>query len=136
MVLKRSTTHSVLGSSSSLVVSSWMVVESDNTLTPIELDHHVGIEVSIVLGTRQVVVGLNQGIGRGVYSREEVAHLLRGVVAGVAEGLDFGEPLDVVAVVGEPDGRVESHFVVLSGATSTISSIALESFEKMLSKTL
>lgn len=136
MVLKRSTTHSVLSGTTSLVVSSRMVVESNNTLTPVELNHHISVKVGIVLSTRQVIVGLHQSISGGVHTREEVAHLLRRIVARVSESLYFGQPLDVMSVVGEPDGGMESHFVVLSRANSTISSMALESFEKMLSNTL
>lgn len=113
-----------------------MVVEGDDTLAPVELDHHVGVKVGVVLSAWQIVVSLHQGVSSGIHAGEEVAHLLRGVVTGVAEGLNFGEPLDVVAVVGEPDGGMESHFVVLSDGSGTISSMALESLEKMLSKTL
>ena len=38
----------------------------------------------------------------------------------VAQGLDFGQPLDVAAVVGEPNCSVEGHFVVLYSFKGTI----------------
>jgi hypothetical protein len=112
-----------------------MVVESDDTLAPVELNHHVGVKVGIVLSSWEIVVGLHQSISSNIHAREEVAHLLGGVVAGIAESLNFREPLHVMAVVCEPDSSMESHFVVLSDTSSTISSMALESLEKMLSKT-
>ena len=111
-----------------------MVVEGHDTLSPVELDHHVGEQVRVVLCSRQVVVGLHQGVGGGVYAGEEVAHFLRRVVVDVAEGLDVGQPLDVVAVVGQPDCGVECDLVVLSEGGLTMSSMALESLVKMLSK--
>jgi hypothetical protein len=40
-------------------------------------------------------------------------HLSGRVVVDVSEGLDVGQPLDVAAVVLEPDGSVEGHLVVL-----------------------
>ncbi len=113
-----------------------MVVESDDPLTPVELDHHEGEQVSVVLGTREVVVGLDQSVSSGVDLGEEVTHLLRRVVVDVTESLDVAEPLDVGSVVGKPDGGVEGHLVVLGFEIGTISSIALESFEKMPSNTL
>ena len=112
-----------------------MVVESHDPLTPVELDHHESVKVGIVLSPWQVVVSLNVSVSSLVHSREEITHFLRRVVMDVAEGLNVRKPLDVVGVVLEPNGSVEGHFVVLREVISTISSIALESLEKMLSKT-
>lgn len=134
--MDESTTHGVLCSSASLVVGCWVVVEGYDALAPVELDHHEREQVCVVLGARQVVVGLDQPVREGVHSREEVADLLGGVVVDVAEGLDVGQPLDVVAVVGQPDCGVEGDLVILGKGEGTMSSMALESLVKTLSNIL
>ena len=98
--LDESTTHGVLCSSSSLVVSCWVVVEGHDTFSPVELNHHVGEQVCVIFWSREIVVGLYQGIGEGINTGEVIAHLLRRVVVNIAKGFDIGQPLDVVAVVG------------------------------------
>lgn len=113
-----------------------MRVEGDQSLSPVELDHHEAVEVGVVLCARQVVVGLDVRVGRGLGAGEEVVHLGSGVVVDVAEGLDVGQPLHIAAVVLEPDGSMEGHLVVLARKTGTISSMALESLEKMSLKAL
>lgn len=112
-----------------------MVVECYDTLSPVELNHHESVKIGVVLGSRQIVVCLHQSVSGWVGSGEEVAHLRRGVVVNVAEGFDIRQPIDVVAVVVEPNGSMEGHFVILYESKSTISSIDLESLEKILSKT-
>jgi hypothetical protein len=111
-------------------------IESDDSLSPIELDHHEAIKVSIVLSTREVVVGFDEGISHGLSPGEEVMHFSSGIVLNVAEGFDVGQPLDIPAVIFEPDGSVESHFVVLHEGEVTISSMDLESLEKISLNTL
>ena len=118
--MSESTTHRVFGSPSSLVVGGGVVVEGHDTFSPVELDHHEGEKVGIVLGAWQVVVGFNEGVGGVVGAGEEVAHLLGGVVVDVAEGFHFRQPLHVLGVVGQPDCGVEGHFVVLGREGGTI----------------
>ncbi len=113
-----------------------MTVECHNSLSPVELDHHEAVEVSVVLGSRQVVVGLDEGISDGLSPGEEVVHFSSGVVVNVAEGFDVGQPLDVPTVIFKPDCSMEGHFVVLCEGGVTISSMDLESLEKMSVKTL
>ena len=113
-----------------------MCVESNDSLSPIELDHHEAIEVSIILGTRQVVVSFDKSIRHGFSPWEEVMNLSCGVVMDVSEGFDVGQPLDVPTIIFEPDGSMEGHFVVLREWIVTISSMDLESLEKISLKTL
>ena len=87
--MSESTTHGVLGSPTSLVVGAGVIVEGDDTFAPVELDHHEGEEVGVVLGTGQVVVSFDEGVGCMVCAGEEVAHLLGGVVVDIAEGFHF-----------------------------------------------
>ena len=118
--MSESTTHVVLGSPSSLVVGAGVVVEGDDTFAPVELDHHEGEEVGVVLGAGQVVVGFDEGVGCVVGAGEEVTHLLGGVVVDVAKGFHFRQPLHVLGVVCQPDCGVEGHFVVLGKEKGTI----------------
>lgn len=113
-----------------------MGIESHQSFTPVELDHHESIQVGIVLGSRQIVVGLNQSVGGWLGSWEEIVHFASRVVMDVSEGLNVREPLNISSIIFKPDGSVESHLIVLSGLVITISSMALESFEKMSLKTL
>lgn len=113
-----------------------MRVEGHQSLSPVELDHHEAVEVGVVLSAWQVVVGLDVGISGGFGAGEEVVHLGRRVVVDVAEGLDVGQPLHIAAVVLKPDRSMESHLVVLLKKRDTISSMALESLEKISLKAL
>ena len=113
-----------------------MCVESDDSFSPIELDHHEAVKVGVILGTREIVVGLDEGISHGLSPGKEVMHFSCRIVMNVSEGFDVGQPLDIPAVIFQPDGSVESHFVVLHKGVLTISSIDLESLEKISLKTL
>lgn len=113
-----------------------MVVECGDPLSPVELDHHVGIKIGIALGTWQVVVSLNQSVDGGVDSGEEVFHLSSGVVCNISEGFYFGKPLNIASVVDKPDGSMEGHFIILDNGFDTMSSIAFESLVKMVSNIL
>jgi hypothetical protein len=113
-----------------------VVVEGYYTLSPVELDHHEGKKVSVVLGSWQVVVGLDVGIGHGVSPGEKVTDFLGSVVMDVSKGLNVRKPGDVVAVIGKPDSSVECDLVILTQKESTMSSMALESLVNMLSNAL
>lgn len=126
-----STTHSVFGGSSSLVISWWMRVVCHKPLSPVELDHHKSVEVSIILGSRKVVVSLHQSVSCGLNSGKEVMDLGSGVVMNISKSLNISKPLNISTVVFQPDSSVEGHFIVLTSKIITISSIALESFEKI-----
>lgn len=91
-----------------------MTVESDDSLSPIELDHHEAIQIGIVLGARQVVVSLNQSVSSWLSPGEEVVHLSSRVVVDVSECLDVGKPLDIATIVLQPNCSVEGHLVVLT----------------------
>ena len=108
-----------------------MSVEGHQSLSPIELDHHEAVEIGVVLCAGQVVVGLDVGVCGGLGAGEEVVHLGGRVVVDVSEGLDVRQPLHVAAVVLKPNSSMEGHLVVLLRKRDTISSMALESFEKM-----
>jgi len=84
----RSATHSVLGSSTSLVVSGRMRIECHNSLTPIELNHHEAVKVGIVLGARQIVMSFDKSISSRFSAREEIVDLSCRVIMDVAESLD------------------------------------------------
>ena len=66
-----------------------MRVESHNSLTPVELDHHESVKISIVLGAGKVVVGFHESISSGFGAREEIIDFSCRVVMDVAEGLNI-----------------------------------------------
>ena len=81
-------------------------------------------------------MGLDVGVSRGLGSWEEIVDFGSRVVVDVSESFNVGKPVDIATVFFEPDGSVEGHFVVLTKYFCTISSMALESLEKMSLKAL
>ena len=66
-----------------------MGVEGYDTFTPVELDLHESVEVSIVFGAWKIVVSLDVSICLRLDSGEEICDFIGSVVVDVSEGFDF-----------------------------------------------
>ena len=65
-------------------------------------------------------MGLNKSISSRLISWEEVIHFSGRIIMDISKSFNVGKPLNISSIILEPDGGVESHFVVLSEGIVTI----------------
>lgn len=109
-----STTHSILGSSSSFEVISWVSVEPWELLSPSKLDSHVYVQVNIVFRTRKIVVSLIKLVRNSTQSLEHVCLFKHCVILQIGDGVNFTQKSCIVSVVIHPDNSMKGHFAILN----------------------